>query len=57
MDVASNDRYEARKSSIMFINRILTEMEIKSPLSDELFESVKERGIEPVRVKVSEKEG
>jgi len=51
-----NDRYEARKSSIMFINRILTEMEIKSPLSDELFESeIKERGIEPVRVKVSEK--
>jgi len=51
-----NDMYEARMSSIMFINRILTEMEIKSPVSDELFRiETGDRGIEPVRVKVSER--
>ncbi|MDX9726170.1 MAG: hypothetical protein RBT38_07280 [Bacteroidales bacterium] len=51
-----NNRFEARKSSIMFINRILTEMEIKSPVSDELFETVAgSSGTEPVRVKVSER--
>jgi len=51
-----NKRYETRKSSILFILEILTRIEIKSPVAPELFKSeIVEKGIEPVRVKVSEK--
>jgi hypothetical protein len=51
-----NKRYETRKSSILFILKILTEMEIKSPVAPELYtREIVEKGIDPVRVKVSEK--
>jgi len=49
-----NKKFETRKSSILFILKILTEMEIKSPVTPELFEKeITEKGIVPVRVKVS----
>jgi hypothetical protein len=48
-----NEKTEARKSGILFIIRILREIKIKSPVSDELFNSeIREKGIEPVRIKV-----
>ena len=51
-----NGKTEARKSSILFIERVLMEMAIKSPVSTELFEKVvTSQDIEPVRVKVFEK--
>jgi hypothetical protein len=51
-----NGTKEARKSAIMFMIRILTEMKIKSPVSPELFNSeIIIKGIQPVRVKVYEK--
>lgn len=51
-----NKKYEARKSSILFILKILTEMEIKSPVTPELFDKeITGKGIAPVRVKVSAK--
>lgn len=51
-----NGKQPARRSSILFITRILTEMQIKSPVSDELFNSgITAMGIEPVAVKVYEK--
>jgi hypothetical protein len=51
-----NQRSEARKTGILFILKILTEMQIKSPVTPELFRSeIVEKGIEPVKVKVSEK--
>jgi len=51
-----NRKSEARKTSIIFILEILTEMQIKSPVAPELFKSeITEKGILPVRVKVSEK--
>jgi hypothetical protein len=51
-----NGKQTARRSSILFITRILTEMQIKSPVSDEMFDSViTARRIEPVAVKVHEK--
>jgi len=51
-----NGKQQARRRSILFITRILTEMQIKSPVSDELFSSgVTAMGIEPVAVKVYEK--
>lgn len=51
-----NGKQPARRSSIIFITRILTEMQIKSPVSDELFNSVITAvGIKPVAVKVYEK--
>ena len=51
-----NRKSEARKTSILFILEILTEMQIKSPVAPELFKSeITEKGILPVRVKVSEK--
>ena len=47
---------ETRKSGILFITRILKEIEIKSPVSPELFETeITAKGIKPVRVKVFEK--
>lgn len=51
-----NKSYETRKSSILFILKILTEMEIKSPVTSELFKNeIIEKEVKPVRVKVSEK--
>lgn len=51
-----NQKFEARKTSILFILKILTEMQIKSPVAPELFRSeIAEKGIDPVKVKVSEK--
>lgn len=50
-----NEKFEARKSGILFILRILQEIEIKSPLSTELFKSeITDKGIEPVKIKVYE---
>lgn len=50
-----NGKSEARKSGILFIGRILTEIKIKSPVSSGLFESeVKAKNIIPVKVKVFE---
>lgn len=46
----------ARRSSILFIKRILTEMQIKSPVSGDLFNSeITEKGVEPVAVRVFER--
>ena len=51
-----NGKIETRKSGILFILRILTEIKIKSPVSQELFESeITGKGIIPVKVKVYEK--
>jgi hypothetical protein len=51
-----NGKTETRKSSILFITRILKEIKIKSPVSQELFETeVTAKGIKPVKVKVYEK--
>ena len=48
-----NGRYEARKSSINFIMKILREVKIKSPVSPEKFESeIIKNGIKPVSVRV-----
>lgn len=48
-----NGREEARKSSIAFILRILTEMQIKSTISPAMFEKeITSAKVEPVRVKV-----
>lgn len=50
-----NGKSEARKSGILFIHRILTEIKIKSPVSAGLFESeIKAKNIVPVKVKVYE---
>jgi hypothetical protein len=51
-----NKSYEARKSSILFISEILTELQIKSPVDEDLFEKeIVEKNIKPVVVKVTEK--
>jgi len=51
-----NKNLETRKSSILFILKLLKEMEIKSPVAPELYEKeILEKGISPVRVKVYEK--
>ena len=51
-----NGKLEARKSGILFIQKILQEMKIKSPVSAELFNTeISEKNIDPVRVKVFEK--
>ncbi len=48
-------KMDTRKSEILFLLRILTEMEIKSPVSPELFErEITGNDIEPVKVKVFE---
>ena len=50
-----NGRNEARKSGLIFLMEILTEMKIKSPVSPELFnDEIVMKGIDPVRVKVYE---
>jgi len=51
-----NGNNETRKSSLLFILRVLKEVKIKSPVSGDLFDSeINEKGIMPVRVKVFEK--
>lgn len=51
-----NGKDETRKSGILFIERILTELSIKSPVSSELFDKeIVEKNIQPVKVKVYEK--
>jgi hypothetical protein len=51
-----NKKYETRKSSIQFIVKILNEMEIKSPVTPELYDKeIIENGIAPVRVRVYSK--
>jgi hypothetical protein len=51
-----NKKFETRKSSILFILKILTEMQIKSPVTPEMFKKeIVENGITPVKVKVSGK--
>jgi hypothetical protein len=48
-----NGKKEARKSGILFIIRVLREMEIKSPVSPELFRSeIIDKGIDPVKIRV-----
>ena len=48
-----NGTHEARKSGISFIIRVLTEISIQSPLSEEVFSKVRtENGKGPVKVKV-----
>ena len=48
-----NEKTEARKNGILFIIRILKEIKIKSPVSEEMFNSeIIEKGIEPVKIKV-----
>jgi hypothetical protein len=48
-----NGRTEARKSGILFIIRVLREMEIKSPVSPDLFRSeITDKGINPVKIRV-----
>jgi hypothetical protein len=50
-----NEKTEARKSGMLFILRILGEVKIKSPVSDELFKSeITDKGILPVKIKVYE---
>jgi len=49
-----NNKFETRKSSILFILEILTEMEIKSPVAPETFEKeITGKGIAPVKVKIT----
>jgi hypothetical protein len=49
-----NGKYEARPGSIDFIVTILKEMEIKSPVSPELFKAeITDKGIRPVKVKIT----
>ena len=51
-----NGKSEARKSSVLFILRILKEIKIKSTVSSELFKSeITGKNIAPVKVKVYEK--
>ena len=51
-----NKKFETRKSSILFILKILKEMEIKSPVTPEMFnKEIVENGVTPVKVKVSER--
>jgi len=51
-----NGKTEARKSGVLFILRILKEIKIKSPVSNDLFKSeITGKNIIPVKVKVYEK--
>lgn len=50
-----NDGSEVRKNSIVFINQILSGIEIKSPVSPDLFRTeIIDKGIEPVKVRILE---
>jgi len=49
------DGKETRKSAVLYLVRILTEMQIKSPVSDEIFrEEITEKSLLPVKIKVYE---
>jgi hypothetical protein len=51
-----NKSLETRKTSILFILKILSEMEIKSPVAPELYnKEIIEKGIDPLKVRVFEK--
>lgn len=51
-----NKKHETRKSSILFILKILTDLEIKSPVTPEMFnKEIVDNNVEPVKVKVSER--
>lgn len=51
-----NGAKQARRNSILFIKRILTEMQIKSPVSPDLFNSeIEAKSVEPVFVRVYER--
>ncbi len=51
-----NKTLEARKTSVLFILKILSEMEIKSPVTPDLFNrEIIKNGIDPLKVKVFEK--
>ncbi len=53
-----NGKAETRKSSVLFIIRIIKEMRIKSPVSPEKFDAeIIRKGIGPVTVKVSGRSG
>lgn len=48
-----NGKGETRKSSILFILRVLKEIQIKSPVNPEMFRTeIIEKGIKPVHVKI-----
>lgn len=50
-----NGKSETRKSGVLFIVRVLKEIKIKSPVSQEVFESeINAKKLEPVKVKVFE---
>jgi hypothetical protein len=50
-----NGTYEARKSAVLFIIHVLTEMTIKSPVSPEMLNAeITEKGITPVKVRIFE---
>lgn len=50
-----DDGSEVRKSSVFFIIQILSGIEIKSPVSPELFRAeITDKGIEPVKVRIYE---
>lgn len=51
-----NGKSETRKNGVLFILKVLQEIKIKSPVSDELFETeITGKSISPVKVKVYEK--
>lgn len=51
-----NGKTEARKSGVLFILRVIKEIKIKSPVSQELFESeIITKNVDPVKVVVYEK--
>ncbi len=53
-----NNKYEARKSSMQFILKILTEIQIKSPVTPDLFSSeITKKNITPVKVRVYGRRG
>jgi hypothetical protein len=50
-----NGTHVARKSAVLFVVRILTEMTIKSPVSSEMLDAeIAEKGIKPVKVRIYE---
>ncbi len=54
-DWVLNGSKETRKTSVLFLLKVLTGIKVKSPVSTELFNSeIKEKKIDPVRVRVFE---
>ncbi len=50
-----NDKYETRESGINFIEKVITGIEIKSPVSESTFKKeITDKNIEPIKVKVYE---